>query len=59
LGERVEGIRRADEVEEEEDLVEVEGKLFSIIAECQDTTHGSVKSRHTHHADNVHSLTTL
>lgn len=55
----MEGIRRADEVEEEEDLVEVEGKLFSIIAECQDTTHGSVKSRHTHHADNVHSLTTL
>jgi len=34
LGERAEDIKGADEAKEEEDLVEVEGKLFSIIAKC-------------------------
>lgn len=41
LREHAEDIRDADEAKEEEDLVEVEGKLFSIIAEYQDTTHES------------------
>jgi len=41
-GECAENIRDTDEAEEEKDLVEVEGKLFSIIAECRDTTHGNV-----------------
>ena len=42
MGETVEDIRGADEVREEEDLVEVEGKLFAIILEFQDTTRRSV-----------------
>lgn len=34
LRECVEDMREANEAEEEEDLVEVEVKLFSIIAKC-------------------------
>lgn len=42
--EREEDIRGADEVEVEEDPREVRDKLFSIIVECQDTTHRSVRT---------------
>ena len=34
----------------EEDLVEVEGKLFTIITKCQDTMRESVGARHACHA---------
>lgn len=42
LGERTKDIRGTNEAKEEEDLVEVEDKLFTTISECQDTTHGNV-----------------
>lgn len=57
VGEYSEDIRDADEAEEEEDLVEVVDKLFSIILEFHDTMHESVRSRHTHHVDTTLSLT--
>lgn len=56
LGERVEDIRVKDEAEE--DLVEVEDKLFSTITGCQDTTHMNVLSRHTCRVDIVLNLIT-
>ena len=42
MGECAKDMRDTNEAEEEEDLVEVEVKLFAIIAECQDTTRKSV-----------------
>lgn len=58
MGEHTEDIRGADEAKEEEDLVKVRDMFFDIIAECQDTTCGSVQDRQAHHADIVFSLTT-
>ena len=52
------GYQGYDEAEEEEDLGEVKGKLFSIITKFQDTTHGSVQTRHARHVDTSLSFTT-
>lgn len=54
----MENIRGMDDAEEQEDLGEVEGKLFAIITEHQDTMHGSLQTRHTHDVDTAFSLTT-
>ena len=59
MGERTEDIRAMDEAEEEEDLGEVEGKLFSIIVEAQDTTCGNVRTQRAYRANIALSLTML
>lgn len=46
-----------DEAKEEEDLVEVVDRLFTIIAGCQGTTRGSVRIICTHHVNTALSLT--
>ncbi len=50
-------IRGSEEVEVEEDQREVRKKLFATIVECQDTTHGSVRTRCSYSVNIVLSLT--
>eukprot|EP00253_Pinus_taeda_P024141 PITA_24141 len=44
------GYQGHNEADEEEELLEVEDKLFATIVECQDTKHGSVQARCDRHA---------
>jgi len=55
----VEVIKEEDKAEEEEDLVEVEDRLFSITMEHQGTMRGSVRIRHAYHINTAANLTTL
>lgn len=55
----MEVIKEENEAAEEEDLVEVTNKLFSITAEHQGTTGGSVRTKHTRHVNTSASVTTL
>lgn len=55
----MEVIKEEDRVIEEEDLVEVADMLFSIIAECQGTTCGSVRIKHSCHVNIAVSLKTI
>ena len=57
--ERVEVIKEEDGADEEEDLVEVIDRLFSITVEHQGTMRRSVRIRQAHHVNIAASLTTL
>ena len=55
----MEVIKEEDEATEEEGLVEVVDRLFAITMECQGTTRGSVRIKHSCHVNTAATLTTL